>query len=62
MIKLGEEKGFVLITALLIMIVLTLVGMGAILNSSIEINFSRNERLNKNAFFGADGGMKLSRR
>ena len=30
MIRLNEEKGFVLITALLIMIILTLVGIGAI--------------------------------
>jgi len=58
MIKLGEEKGVVLITALLIMIVLALVGMAAIMHSSIEINFSRNERLGKTALFGADGGVQ----
>jgi len=56
MITLNEEKGFVLMTALLIMIILTLVGIGAILNSSVEINISRNERLGKDALFAADAG------
>jgi hypothetical protein len=56
MIRPKEEKGFVLFTALLIMIILTLVGMGAILNSSVEINISRNERFKKEAFFAADAG------
>ena len=56
MITLNEEKGFVLMTALLIMIILTLVGIGAILNSSVEINISRNERLGKEAFYAADAG------
>ena len=56
MISLNEEKGFVLMTALLIMIILTLVGIGAILNSSVEINISRNERLRKEAFYAADAG------
>jgi hypothetical protein len=50
MTTLKEEKGFVLMTALLIMIILTLVGIGAILNSSVEINISRNERLKKKHF------------
>ncbi len=58
MIKLREEKGFVFITAVLIMIVLALVGMGAIMYSSMEINFSRTERLGKTALFGADGGVQ----
>ena len=62
MIRPKEEKGFVLFTALLIMIILTLVGIGAILNSSVEINISRNERLKKEAFFAADaGGAVVSR-
>ncbi|WAC06333.1 MAG: PilX N-terminal domain-containing pilus assembly protein [Thermodesulfobacteriota bacterium] len=56
MLTLHEEKGFVLFTALLIMIVLTLVGIGAIMNSGVEINISRNDRLKKEAFFAADAG------
>jgi len=56
MLTLHEEKGFVLFTALLIMIILTLVGIGAIMNSSVEINISRNERLKKEAFYAADAG------
>jgi hypothetical protein len=56
MITLNEEKGFVLMTALLIMIILTLVGLGAILNSSVEINIASNERLKKDALFAADAG------
>ena len=56
MIRLNEEKGFVLMTALLILIILTLVGLGAILNSSVEMNISRNERLGKEAFYAADAG------
>lgn len=56
MITLHEEKGFVLMTALLIMVILTLVGIGAILNSSVEINISRNERVKKEAFYAADAG------
>ena len=58
MTKLNEEKGFVLLTALLIMIILTLVGLGAILNSSVEINISRNERLQKDSLFAADAGIQ----
>ena len=56
MIRPKEENGFVLFTALLIMIILTLVGMGAILNSSVEINIARNEKCKKEAFFAADAG------
>jgi len=56
MIKLKEEKGVVLLTALLIMIILTLVGIGAIINSGVEMNISRNERLQKDALFAADAG------
>ena len=56
MVTLNEEKGFVLMTALLIMIILTLVGIGAILNSSVEMNIARNERLQKDALFAADAG------
>jgi Tfp pilus assembly protein PilX len=56
MIKPNEEKGFVLMTALLIMVILTLVGIGAMLNSEVEINISSNERLKKDALFAADAG------
>jgi len=60
--KLREEKGMVLITALLIMLVLTLIGMAAIMNSTVEINLSRNERLQKEAFFVADSGSAIASR
>ena len=59
MFNVKEEKGFVLLVTFLIMIILTLVGLGAILNSSVEIKISGNERLQKEAFFAADAGTAI---
>ncbi len=56
MMTLNEEKGFVFLTTLLIMVILTLVGIGAIMNSGVEINIARNERIKKEAFYAADAG------
>ena len=51
-----DEKGFALVLALMIMVILTLIGISATRLSQIEIRISGNERLSKKTFYGADGG------
>ena len=52
----NNEKGFVLITSMLIMLVLTIVGIVVIQNSTTELRISGNDRHQKEAFYEADGG------
>jgi hypothetical protein len=56
MIISGSEKGFVLVTALMMLVALTLLGLATIMTSTVELKIAGNDRLYKKTFYQADGG------
>jgi len=56
---LRNEKGFALIIALLILLVLTLIGISAISTSTFETSISGNERVGTDAFYAAEAGIQI---
>lgn len=56
----GNEDGFVLVTALLIMLVLTIIGIAANRNTSTELMIAGNDRTHKQTFYEADGGTEFA--
>lgn len=55
-----NEEGFVLVTALLIMLVLTIIGIAANRNTSTELQIAGNDRTHKQTFYEADGGTEFA--
>ena len=53
---LREESGMSLIVALLIMLVLSVIGLSAVMNSTFEMRLSGNKRGSTNAFYTAEAG------
>lgn len=60
--RLSSESGFVLITALIIMLILTIIGIAATNTSVFEIQISGNDRVHKETFSQADAGISLNER
>ncbi|MGW8161886.1 MAG: pilus assembly PilX family protein, partial [Desulfobulbales bacterium] len=56
---LHREEGFVLVTALLVMLVLTIIGIAATTNTSIELQIAANDKVHKKTFYEAEGGASL---
>jgi len=56
---LGEERGFVLIIALLILLAITLAGISAISTTSFENSISGNERVGTDAFYASEAGIQI---
>ncbi len=56
---LHNEEGFVLVTGLMILVVLTLLGIAATTNTSIELQIAGNDRLHKETFYNAEAGAIL---
>ncbi len=56
---LKNEKGVVLIVALLILLVLTLIGISAVNTSIFEINISGNARVGTDAFYASEAGTQV---
>ena len=56
---LSNENGAALVIALLMMIMLTLVGLGSIFTSTFEVKLSGNKRATTNAFYAADSGVQV---
>jgi hypothetical protein len=54
-----NEQGFVLVTALLIMLVLTIIGIAGSINTTTELLIAGNDRTFKESFFNADGGAEV---
>jgi hypothetical protein len=54
-----NEKGLVLIIALLILLVLTLIGISAIGTTIFETNISGNERIGTDAFYASEAGIHV---
>jgi len=57
--SLHDEEGFVLITGLLILLILTMLGITATRNTSIELQIAGNDRLHKETFYSAESGAIL---
>ena len=54
-----NEDGFVLITSMLILLVLTILGIAAITNTDIELQIAANDRRHKETFYAAEAGAVL---
>jgi hypothetical protein len=52
----ANEQGFVLVTAMVILVILTLIGIAATNTSVMEIQIAGNDKLQKQTFTQADGG------
>lgn len=55
----NNEEGFVLVTGLLILLILTMLGITATRNTSLELQIAGNDRLHKETFYSAEGGAIL---
>lgn len=53
-----DQKGFALVIALVMLLVLTLIGFAAVNLTSYESRISGNERVYNNAFYAGDGGVE----
>ena len=56
---LRDERGFALIIALLVLLVLTLIGISAINTTTFETSISGNERVGTDAFYAAEAGIQI---
>jgi hypothetical protein len=56
---LSGERGMALIIALLLMVVVTVLGTGAIITSSTDIQISGNYKTSQEVLHGADGGVQI---
>lgn len=56
---LANEQGFVLITSLLMLVVLMIIGIAATNTTTTELQISGNDKLSKETFYGADGGVQM---
>lgn len=57
--RVGNEKGVVLIVALLLLLVLTIIGISSISTTSFDNIISGNERLANTAFYSAEAGIQV---
>ena len=55
-----NEKGFILVTAMVVLLLLVLIGIGAMRTSSIEVLIAGNDKFHKEAFYSADSGVYLT--
>ena len=54
-----DQSGAALVIALLMMVTLTLIGLGSLLTSTFEIKVSGNKRGSTDAFYAADSGVQV---
>jgi hypothetical protein len=54
---LRHERGAALVMSLVLLLILTVMGIGAMLTSSTEFSLSGNYMISKEAYYAADGGM-----
>lgn len=52
----ADDRGFILVWALLLLVVVTLLGVAGVSTSIFETKMAANEALHKRAFYQADGG------
>ncbi len=58
---LRNEKGTVLIIALLALLLLTIIGISAITSTTTDIQIASNEKAHNMAFYAADAGIEVGR-
>ena len=58
-IRAGNERGIVMIVALMLLLALTIIGISSISTTSFESIISGNERLANIAFYSAEAGIQL---
>ena len=56
----GNDRGVVLVFALVLMLVLTIIGSSATMTSQIDLKLSGNTKVIRTSFYVADGGIMLS--
>ena len=57
-----DQKGSALITVIMVVLVLTLVGLAALVYMSVEDQVSNNDRLQKEALYAAETGLRIGER
>ncbi len=57
-IEIKDERGFILILALVTMVAMTVIGLSLIMNITVDLQLSKNERELKQAFQLAEGGIQ----
>ena len=57
-----HENGFILVTVMLILLILTLIGIMATNTTNVELMVSGNDKVHKQTFYQADGGTELAER
>jgi hypothetical protein len=56
----SNERGVVLVFALVLMLVVTIIGSSAIMTSQVDLKISGNTKVIRTSFYIADGGIMLS--
>jgi hypothetical protein len=56
----GNDRGVVLVFALVLMLVLTIIGSSATMTSQIDLKISGNTKVIRTSFYVADGGIMMS--
>ena len=56
----GNERGVVLVFALVLMLVLTIIGSSATMTSQVDLKISGNTKVIRTSFYVADGGIMMS--
>jgi len=56
----GNDRGVVLVFALVLMLVLTIIGSSATMTSQVDLKISGNTKVIRTSFYVADGGIMLS--
>lgn len=59
-LSISNQKGSVLVVAMLIMVLLSILGISAIRTATTEVRISANERLHKSAFYAAESGWQVA--
>ena len=56
----GNERGVVLVFALVLMLVLTIIGSSATMTSQVDLKISGNTKVIRTSFYVADGGIMMA--
>ncbi|MDF1592334.1 MAG: pilus assembly PilX N-terminal domain-containing protein [Desulfobacterales bacterium] len=57
--RINNEKGSLMVIAIVILMLLTLIGIAITTTASLEMQIASNDRLHKMAFYQADGGIDI---
>ena len=59
--KFSDQSGAALIMAIMMLVLLTIIGIGALNNTDLELSIAGNEKAHKMTFYAADAGNELSK-